>query len=141
MIVTPYSRRLRLFGGIATFALVVTYIHVQPTWRQRTYSYAHDLGESVSNYFTYADVYNNTLYREGTEEMVAQYHNFSNPCAGFPNMDGIQLVMKTGATEAFDKVPTHLLTTLQCMSDFLIFSDMVRTCCAVETCFMTDKDL
>ncbi|KAH6652765.1 hypothetical protein BKA67DRAFT_659440 [Truncatella angustata] len=124
MILTPYSRRLRFFGGISVLALVATYIHIQPTWRVRTYSYAHDLGATVSNYFAASDVYNNTLYQQGTEGVVTQYHNFSDPCTGFPNTDGVLLVMKTGATEAFDKVPTHLLTTLQCMSDFLIFSDM-----------------
>ncbi|KAI5462533.1 family 31 glycosyltransferase [Mariannaea sp. PMI_226] len=32
--------------------------------------------------------------------------------------------MKTGATEAFEKLPTHLLTALQCVDDFLLFSDM-----------------
>lgn len=46
-------------------------------------------------------------------------------CAGFPDTKGIMLVMKTGATEAFDKLPTHLLTDLQCMDDFLLFSDLV----------------
>ncbi|KAJ2898545.1 hypothetical protein MKZ38_003836 [Zalerion maritima] len=53
----------------------------------------------------------------------------ASPCAGFPNksdMEGILLVMKTGATEAFDKLPTQLLTSLQCFEpqDFLLFSDM-----------------
>lgn len=32
--------------------------------------------------------------------------------------------MKTGASEANDKVPTQLLTNLRCVRDFLIFSDM-----------------
>ncbi|KAH8699771.1 hypothetical protein BGZ61DRAFT_236926 [Ilyonectria robusta] len=48
-----------------------------------------------------------------------------SPCDGFPSMDGIMLVMKTGATEAFTKLPTQLLTGLQCINDFLIFSDLV----------------
>lgn len=55
--------------------------------------------------------------------------NPSNPndlCAGFPNLNGITLVMKTGATEAFSKLPAHLLTSLQCVKDVLIFSDLVR---------------
>ncbi|KAH7149523.1 hypothetical protein B0J13DRAFT_621378 [Dactylonectria estremocensis] len=48
----------------------------------------------------------------------------TSPCDGFPSMDGIMLVMKTGATEAFTKLPTQLLTGLQCIDDFLIFSDL-----------------
>jgi hypothetical protein len=42
-------------------------------------------------------------------------------------MDDILLVMKTGATEALQKLPIHLLTTLKCVPEFLLFSDMVRT--------------
>ncbi|OTA98813.1 glycosyltransferase family 31 protein [Hypoxylon sp. CI-4A] len=56
--------------------------------------------------------------------MVDQFYNSSNPCVNFPDTHGVLLVMKTGATEAFDRIPTHLLTTLNCLSDFLIFSDM-----------------
>lgn len=46
-------------------------------------------------------------------------------CDGFPVLDNITLVMKTGATEAFEKLPTQLLTSLQCIDDFLLFSDLV----------------
>ncbi|KAI1850758.1 hypothetical protein JX266_004040 [Neoarthrinium moseri] len=124
MLASPHSRRLRLFGGFTVLAIIATYIHIRPSWRQTTYEYAADLSSSVSNYFGREQVYNNTLYQQGTEGTVVQYHNFSNPCANFPDTDGVLLVMKTGATEAFDKVPTHLLTSLQCLPDFLIFSDM-----------------
>jgi hypothetical protein len=69
--------------------------------------------------------FNNTLYQPGNEYVVHKEWNFTSPCSGFPDMDGILLVMKTGVTEAFDKMPTQLLTTLQCLPDFLLFSDMV----------------
>ncbi|KAK5987108.1 hypothetical protein PT974_11226 [Cladobotryum mycophilum] len=68
-------------------------------------------------------VYNNTLYH-GNASAVHPDFNFGSPCEGFPNMDSIMLVMKTGATEAFEKVPTQLLTSLQCIDDFLLFSDL-----------------
>lgn len=45
-------------------------------------------------------------------------------CDGFPDTSGILLVMKTGATEAFDKLPTQLITILRCLPDFLLFSDL-----------------
>lgn len=105
----------------------MTYTQIRPAWRERTYDYALDLSKSVSDYFGGPHIYNNTLYQQGNEAAVVQYHNFSSPCANFPDTDGILLVMKTGATEAFDKVPTHLLTSLQCLPDFLLFSDMVRS--------------
>jgi hypothetical protein len=45
-------------------------------------------------------------------------------CAQFPDTSKILLVMKTGASESFSKVPTQLITTLKCLPEFLIFSDM-----------------
>ncbi|KAI4860355.1 glycosyltransferase family 31 protein [Hypoxylon rubiginosum] len=123
MIVSPGSRRLKIFGGIAIVGLVATYVHARPRWNQAPLEYARDYYQSVTNYFG-GPVYNNTLYTEGNEEMVDRYYNSSSPCASFPSTDGVLLVMKTGATEAFDRIPTHLLTTLSCLPDFLIFSDM-----------------
>lgn len=45
-------------------------------------------------------------------------------CASFPDTSGILLVMKTGASEAYKRLPTQLMTALKCLPDFLIFSDM-----------------
>jgi hypothetical protein len=45
-------------------------------------------------------------------------------CEGFPNTDDILLVMKTGATEAYDKLPIHFMTTIRCVNDTILFSDM-----------------
>jgi hypothetical protein len=47
-------------------------------------------------------------------------------CEGFPDTSNILLVMKTGASEAFARVPTQLMTTLRCLPDFLLFSDMAQ---------------
>ncbi|KAK1783381.1 hypothetical protein QBC45DRAFT_447771 [Copromyces sp. CBS 386.78] len=52
-------------------------------------------------------------------------HPSTNPdCAGYPIPDNILVIMKTGASESFNRVPTQLLTVLRCVPDFLIFSDM-----------------
>lgn len=45
-------------------------------------------------------------------------------CEGFPDTKDILVVMKTGATEAYDKLPIHFLTTLSCNNDSILFSDM-----------------
>ncbi|MCJ1475572.1 hypothetical protein MMC13_004235 [Lambiella insularis] len=45
-------------------------------------------------------------------------------CDGFPDTKDILVVMKTGATEAYDKLPIHFMTTLLCNNDTIIFSDM-----------------
>lgn len=45
-------------------------------------------------------------------------------CEGFPDTKDILVVLKTGATEAYDKLPIHFLTTLSCNNDSILFSDM-----------------
>jgi len=46
-------------------------------------------------------------------------------CVGFPRVDNIAIILKTGASESFNKIPTQLLTNMRCVSggDFMIFSD------------------
>jgi hypothetical protein len=54
----------------------------------------------------------------------------SNPvnpaCLAYPSLDpDVVIVVKTGATEALNRIPTQLLTFLSCAKDdVLIFSDM-----------------
>ncbi|KAI5860045.1 glycosyltransferase family 31 protein [Durotheca rogersii] len=122
MIASPNSRRFRVAGVIAALALVALILHLRLRWQPAPFEYAHEYYQSVRSYFK-GSVYNNTLYTDGND-MVDPYFNSSAPCANFPNTDGVLLVMKTGATEAFDRMPTHLLTTLSCLPDFLLFSDM-----------------
>lgn len=45
-------------------------------------------------------------------------------CEDFPDTSGILLVMKTGATESYDRLPVQIMTILKCLPDFLIFSDL-----------------
>ncbi|KAH5139847.1 hypothetical protein HBH70_091850 [Parastagonospora nodorum] len=40
--------------------------------------------------------------------------------------------MKTGISELFSKIPTQLITTLGCLHDYLIFSDMEHTVAGVQ---------
>ncbi|KAK1149634.1 hypothetical protein N8T08_005186 [Aspergillus melleus] len=50
-------------------------------------------------------------------------HNATAPCPSIPGMEDILVILKTGVTEARDKVPTHLQTTLRCVPNSVIFSD------------------
>lgn len=86
--------------------------------------YPHYIYDHIATYFE-PGVYNNTLYQNGTEQAVHPQFNFSQPCDGFPSTKDVMVVMKTGATESFEKMPTQLLTGLQCVPDFLLFSDLV----------------
>jgi hypothetical protein len=45
-------------------------------------------------------------------------------CHAQPDPGNILFIVKTGATEIYEKLPTQLLTTLGCARDFLIFSDL-----------------
>ncbi|EFZ01365.2 glycosyltransferase family 31 protein [Metarhizium robertsii ARSEF 23] len=47
-------------------------------------------------------------------------------CALFPNTSSVLLIMKTGASESYSKIPTQLMTNLKCVPDFLFFSDMAQ---------------
>ena len=50
----------------------------------------------------------------------------NDECTYFPNTSNVLLVMKTGASESYSKVPTQLATHLKCLPDFLFFSDMAQ---------------
>lgn len=113
--------------------LLLTVLLVVPLWQLSSHSsagyykqQAQSFYDNVSRYFTHEqEIYNNTLYQDGSDNVHSQY-NFSTPCDNFPDTEGILLVMKTGATEAFAKLPTQLITNMQCLPDFLLFSDLVR---------------
>ncbi|TEA22600.1 hypothetical protein C8034_v002939 [Colletotrichum sidae] len=70
------------------------------------------------------------------DDRLAQ-HNLTNQdipyrphdpvCDTFPDTSNILVIMKTGATESFDKVPTQLMTMLKCLPEFFIFSDLDQT--------------
>lgn len=48
----------------------------------------------------------------------------SDECVNFPNTSSVLTIMKTGASEAYTRIPTQLMTTLKCLPDFLFFGDM-----------------
>lgn len=79
----------------------------------------------------------------GNDELAAATSPSSSPssyptvlpdeaCAWMPNTSDILVVMKTGASESFGRIPTQLMTTLRCLPDYLIFSDMRQTINGVD---------
>jgi hypothetical protein len=48
-------------------------------------------------------------------------------CPDLPGLNDIFIILKTGVTEARDKVPIHLETTLRCIPNYIIFSDHDET--------------
>jgi len=50
----------------------------------------------------------------------------SDGCYPFPNAADVQIIVKTGANEIYEKLPTQLVSSLQCYTnpELLIFSDL-----------------
>ncbi|RDA87906.1 hypothetical protein CP532_1723 [Ophiocordyceps camponoti-leonardi (nom. inval.)] len=48
-------------------------------------------------------------------------------CAAFPDTSRVLLIMKTGASEAYARLPTQILTNLKCVSDYVFYSDLQQT--------------
>lgn len=48
-------------------------------------------------------------------------------CRQLPGADKVMVMLKTGATEIYSKLPTHLLTTFTCIENFRIYSDLEQT--------------
>ncbi|KAF4125786.1 hypothetical protein GMORB2_1032 [Geosmithia morbida] len=124
------SRAWRVALVLCLTVLLAVPLYQLSTDAESEYAYAQEASQfyhHVSGYFTSSstgDVHNNTLYGDGTRQEVQPQFNFSSACHDFPDTEGILFLMKTGATESFDRLPTQLLTTMSCLPDFLIFSDL-----------------
>jgi hypothetical protein len=49
---------------------------------------------------------------------------FRAGCAKHPGSEDILLIVKTGATEIYEKLTAHFLTTLACGPNYIIYSDL-----------------
>ncbi|KAK4889237.1 hypothetical protein LTR27_011914 [Elasticomyces elasticus] len=47
-------------------------------------------------------------------------------CALSDGIDDIVVLLKTGATEIYNKLPIHLATTFACLPDYLVYSDVAQ---------------
>jgi len=59
-------------------------------------------------------------------EGIRRYHPEVD-CEDLPNAPHVLLLLKTGANEIESKLPAHLRTTLQCLPNYIIFSDVEQT--------------
>lgn len=63
-------------------------------------------------------------HKPETQQPSKQDAPQTSVCDAVKAWDDIVIIVKTGATEAFDKIPTQFMTTLKCAKHVLIFSDM-----------------
>lgn len=52
--------------------------------------------------------------------------SFSEACRTVPGAENVMVLLKTGATELYQKLPTHFLTTFTCVPNYMIFSDLAQ---------------
>jgi len=62
--------------------------------------------------------------KAGAPLISVNKHSSSNFCHSLPLADNVVVAIKTGATEAADKIPVQMRTTLRCAKNLLIFSDL-----------------
>jgi hypothetical protein len=58
---------------------------------------------------------------------TAPIHAFESqvpPCRRLPGADKVVVMVKTGATEVFSRIPEQLVTLAECVPNFMVFSDM-----------------
>lgn len=53
-------------------------------------------------------------------------------CTSMGGLDDLVIVLKTGSTEIYEKLPIHLATTFVCVADFLIYSDLTQSVGSVQ---------
>ncbi|KAF2725127.1 hypothetical protein K431DRAFT_98189 [Polychaeton citri CBS 116435] len=68
----------------------------------------------------------NPIPHETINEHVDEHevHEVKNPCQGLPGADKVLILLKTGVSEIYQKLPVHLLTTFQCIPNYMVYSDL-----------------
>lgn len=68
----------------------------------------------------------NDPQRNSSAASSAAEKSFSDACRSIPGAENIMVLLKTGATELYQKLPTHFFTTFTCVEHFMIFSDLAQ---------------
>ncbi|KAL3464345.1 hypothetical protein BJX64DRAFT_95301 [Aspergillus heterothallicus] len=82
----------------------------------------------VATLLTVFLIYHFTIGSHSQHSYHAYYNYPPKPsCQPLPGIEDVLVVMKTGVTEALDKVPIHFQTTLRCIPNYIIYSDFEET--------------
>ena len=55
---------------------------------------------------------------------IIQTHN--DNCRNVPGADDVLIMLKTGAMEIYEKLPTHFVTLFKCAPHYMVFSDLAQ---------------
>ena len=61
------------------------------------------------------------------DDVEESSHHVNETCLHLPGADKVMIMLKTGATELYQKLPTHFVTTLKCIPHFMVFSDLEQS--------------
>jgi hypothetical protein len=122
---------------LRTFIIFVVFIllfHLSTPIQRHTDQYREKWGWTET---THKSHNNNPSYNEIYEPPWSEPSNHSSltdqpteakeeldDCPSMPGLDRIVITVKTGATEALDRIPTLMATSLRCAPNVYVFSDM-----------------
>lgn len=70
------------------------------------------------------DVQQSDTTAEKTSDSVKKPQD--DDCRSMPGADNVLILLKTGATEIYEKLPTHFMTLFKCAPHYMIFSDLAQ---------------
>ena len=105
------QRILLTVGCLLCFGLIRQLWNIAPH-SSSPFAVSRNLSSSL------APAINNTVKPSNTD--------LSAICPPRDGLEDVLIVLKTGATEIYEKLPIHLATTFACISDYLIYSDVAQ---------------
>ncbi|KAI7502533.1 glycosyltransferase family 31 protein [Hortaea werneckii] len=138
MTASPAAARILTLPRIAILALILvaifffrdTFLPTESPYRSQSTSSAH-LHTQPDQASHYESESNTQDKSSSTTPSVHHATNTSAPdepesCLSVRGADNVLIMLKTGATELYQKLPTHFMTTFTCVPHFMIFSDLAQ---------------
>ncbi|KAL4898700.1 hypothetical protein BDV59DRAFT_167367 [Aspergillus ambiguus] len=118
MVPMPSGRTLGLASALSVAVLILVFFRYPPEFHSTPLS-ASSASSSPSPSSTTPSTTSPTSTPTSYSSNPADNPN----CQDFPDISHVQVVVKTGSNILYDKLPTQLLTTLQCHRDLLLLAD------------------
>ncbi|KAI7349711.1 glycosyltransferase family 31 protein [Hortaea werneckii] len=144
MTASPPSARIITLPRIAILALILvaifffrdTFLPTESPYRSHSTSPAHlhTQPDQASHYESESTTQDKSSSSSSSSSTTPSVHYATNTsasdepesCLSVPGADNVLIMLKTGATELYQKLPTHFMTTFTCVPHFMIFSDLAQ---------------
>lgn len=114
-----YGRWSLILGPVILIFLIVQFIHAD---------FGSDITQDVIE-----PAIGITIDTHNETDPITKTDHVPSSCPTDTGMDSVLVVVKTGITEAQDKVPVHLRTTLRCIPHKIIVSDFEEDIAGIRT--------